>query len=96
MRHHRHRHHRHCRFSHLWYWATGAAIVEGAFWAAIPGAILIWWLLWLAAWGAMLATRNMWHLTQPDDGSEPRWQQALDAGRPPWPKRTAARRMVAR
>jgi hypothetical protein len=93
MRRHRHRHHRHCRFSHLWYWATGAAIVEAAFWAAIPGAIAIWWLLWAAAWGAMAATRRMWHLTEPG-GCEPRWQQALDAARPPWPKRT--RRMVTR
>jgi hypothetical protein len=86
MRHHRHRHHRHCRFSHLWYWATGAAI---------PGAIALWWLLWAAAYGAMIATRAMWQVTQPADGSEPRWQQALDAGRPPWPK-MRARRMVTR
>jgi hypothetical protein len=92
MRHHHHRHSRHCRFSHLWYWATGAAIAEAAFWAAIPGAIALWWLLWAAAYGAMIATRRMWHLTQPADGTEPHWQQALDAARPSWPKRRPARR----
>jgi hypothetical protein len=93
MRHHHH-YHRHSRFSSLWYWATGAAIAEAAFWAAIPGAILLWWLLWLAAWGAMIAMEAMWQVTQPAGGREPQWQRALDNARPPWPKRT--RRMVTR
>ena len=85
------------RFGSFWYWASGCAMAELAFWAVLPGAILIWWLLWAAAWGAMLATQRMWHLTQPDDGTEPQWQQALDAARPPWPPRTRpARRMVRR
>lgn len=95
MRHHHHhrRHHHGSRWFSPLYWVTGAAIIEGALWMVALEVIALWWLLWAAAWGAMIATRKMWQVTQPG-GSEPRWQQALDAGRPPWPKRT--RRMVTR